>query len=94
MRIKLVNKTITAALVDVNQLDRASSHVLKCCGFDSLSGHIPKLQVQSLVWECMEGSQLMFLSHIDVSLSLKSNERMSSGEDKKNTQQQLDQCLA
>ena len=35
---------------------------------DSQSGHLPGLQVPSLVGVHKESSQLMFLSHIDVSL--------------------------
>ena len=74
---------------------QASSHKLKGPGFDSQSGRMPGLQVQSPVrahavpgWKCTMGNQSMFLSHIDVSLpvlfpSLLSinNEKMSSGED-------------
>ena len=46
----------------------------KGCGFDSQSGHIPRLQVQSLVRAHSEEDRLMFLSQNDVSLptSLKS----------------------
>ena len=39
-------------------------------GFDSLSGHTPRLRFLSLFGVCIGGNQLMFLSHIDVSLSL------------------------
>ena len=41
----------------------------KGCRFDSQSGHIPRLQVQSPVGVHTGGNLLMFLSHIDVSLS-------------------------
>ena len=50
----------------------ASSCAPEGLGFDSHSGHIPRLQVQFPVKVRMEGSWLMFLSHIDVSLSLPS----------------------
>ena len=36
--------------------------------FDSQLGHLPSLWVQSLVRMCVRGNQLMFLSHINVSL--------------------------
>ena len=52
------------------QLVGASSHAPKCCRFNTESGHIPRLQVQSPVRVHMGGNQLMFLSHISVSLSL------------------------
>ena len=41
----------------------------KHCRFDSQSGHIPRLQVQSLVRVHTRGNQSMFLSHINVFLS-------------------------
>ena len=44
-----------------------SSCVPKDCGFNLWSGHIPRLQIQSLVGVYMEGKQSMFLSYIDVS---------------------------
>ena len=50
----------------------ASSCAPEGLGFDSHSGHIPRLQVQFPVKVRMGGSWLMFLSHIDVSLSLPS----------------------
>ena len=53
----------------VAQLVGVSSHTPKGCGFDSQSGHIPRLQVQSQVGTCTEGYWLMFLSHISVCLS-------------------------
>ena len=66
----------------------ASSHGLKGCGFDSWSRHILRLWVQSPVGVWAAGNQSMFLSCIDVALSLpplplslKSNENMSSGEE-------------
>ena len=49
---------------------RASSHTPKCFRVDSWSGHIPRLQVLSPAGEHMGGNQAMFLTHIDVSLSL------------------------
>ena len=39
----------------------ALSYTLKVCRFDSRSGHIPRLQVQSLVGACMGGNQLVVL---------------------------------
>ena len=44
-------------------------HPPKGYGFNSQSGHIPRLQVQSLIGEYTGGNKLMFLSHINVSLS-------------------------
>ena len=38
------------ALAGVAQLVRVSSHKPKGHRFDSWSGHLPRLQVQSLVW--------------------------------------------
>ena len=62
-----------SALAIVAQVVGASSHDLKGHEFDSWSGHIPRLQVRSLVGEPMEGDQSMFFCCIDVppSLSLK-----------------------
>ena len=53
----------------------------KFARFDFQSGHMPRLQVQTLVGAHMAGNQLMFLSHVDVSLSLplKSMETCSVG---------------
>ena len=42
---------------------------LKGGRFHSRSGHVPGVQVQSLVWVPTEGNHSMFLSHVDVSLS-------------------------
>ena len=42
----------------------------KGCVFCPWSGHIPRLWVWSLVGVCTGGNQLMFLSHISVSLCL------------------------
>ena len=44
------------------QLFGAMSHPPKGCGFDSQLGHIPRLQIWSLVCVYMGGNQLMFLS--------------------------------
>ena len=38
------------------QLVGASSHRLRGCGFDSWSGHMPRLQVRFLVVEPMKGN--------------------------------------
>ena len=48
----------------------ASSCTPKVCGIDSWSGHIPRVQVWSPVGACTRGNKFMFLSHIDVPLSL------------------------
>ena len=48
----------------------ASSGTPKGHRFNSQSGHIPKLQVPSLVEKPTQGNQSMFLSHISLSLSL------------------------
>ena len=66
----------------------ALSHGTKGHGFDSWSGHMPRLWVSSPVGAHTRGNGLMFLSHIDVflppsltlSLSLESKS-MFSGED-------------
>ena len=52
------------------QLVGVLSHKLGGCGFDSRSGHIPRLQVWSPVKARIRGTYSMFLTHIDVSLSL------------------------
>ena len=57
--------------VRVVQLVGASSGTPNGCQFDSQSGHIPKLWVQSLAWEHAGGNQsVIFLSHINVFLAL------------------------
>ena len=79
------------ALAGVGQLVGASSHKPKGHSFNSGSGHMLRLRVQSSVWAHVRGIWLMFLSHINVSLlslSLSSPRSkklisMSSGEDKK-----------
>ena len=48
----------------------ALSHKPKSHGFDSQSGHMSGLRVQSLVGVCSGGNTSMFLSHTDVSLPL------------------------
>ena len=48
----------------------AFSRKAKVCRFDSLSGHVPGLWVWSPVGVCMRGNQLMFVSHINVSLPI------------------------
>ena len=47
-----------------------SSHKAKGRQFDSQSGHMPGLWVQSPLGACAGGSQSMFLSYISVSLPL------------------------
>ena len=54
----------------VAQLVGAQSHRLKGHRLDSLSGHIPRFWVQSLARAHTGNNLLMFLSHINVSLSL------------------------
>ena len=54
----------------VAQLAGASSCTPKGCWFDSRSEHITRLQVWSPVRACTGGNRWMFLSHIDVSISL------------------------
>ena len=76
-------------LASMAQLVGALFHKPKSCRFNSQSGHMPGLQVRSLVWARMRGNRLVLLSHINVFLllslppfpSLKSLS-MSSGEDK------------
>ena len=48
------------ALTGVAQLVGAFSHTPKGCGFDSQSGHITRLWVQSLVGTRMESNQLIY----------------------------------
>ena len=57
-------------LGQVVQLVGASPHTPKGCRFNSWSGHIPRLRVQSPVRAHTGDNQSMFLSHINVSLSL------------------------
>ena len=63
----------TWALAGVAQLVEALSHTPKGCGFDSRSGHMPRLGAQSPIGVRMRGHQSMFLSHTDMSLSLPSS---------------------
>ena len=58
-------QTTYFAPAGVAQWIGASFCIPKGWGFDSWSGHLPRLQVRSPI-----GNQLMFLSYIDVSLSL------------------------
>ena len=56
----------------------------KFSGFDSWSGNIGRLPVQSPVWVRAGGNGLVFLSHIDRSLSLSQMDKnVSSSEDRK-----------
>ena len=48
----------------------ASSHKAKGCRFNSWSGHMPGLWVRAPYGACTRSNQLMFLSHVDVSLPL------------------------
>ena len=48
----------------------ASSHKAKGCHFDSGSGHMPRLWMQSPVGVPTRGKLSMFLSHTDASLPL------------------------
>ena len=54
----------------VAQLVGASSCTPESCRFSSLPRRIPRPWVQSLVWACAGGNQLMLLSYTSVSLSL------------------------
>ena len=67
----------------VAQLVGAPSCTPKGCGLRSRSGHIARLQVQSLVRACMGGNQYMFLFHINVCLSVCLSLDISSTEDLK-----------
>ena len=62
-----------SALTIVAQLVGALSHRPRGGGFHSQLGHMSGLQVLSLAWVRVRGSQSMLLSHIDVSLSVKIN---------------------
>ena len=57
------------ALARIIQLVGASFHTPKGWGFDSWSGHMPRLWVPSAVGVSMGGNRLMFLSHINFHLS-------------------------
>ena len=48
----------------------ATSWTRKGCSLDPQSGHIPSLWVRSLVGAHIGGNRWLFLSHIDVSLSV------------------------
>ena len=65
----------------VAQLVGASSSALRGCRFDPQSEHIPRLRVRSQVGVHMGDNRLLFLLHIDVSLSLSLNKHISSSED-------------
>ena len=67
---KLSMRKIIKALASVAQLVRASFHKSKGYGFDSQSGHMPRSWVQTPIRVHTRGDQLLFLSHIDVSLPL------------------------
>ena len=54
----------------VTQLVGVSFCTPNGCEFNLHSGHIPRLQIWSPVWVRAGGNQLMFFSHIDLSLSL------------------------
>ena len=57
-------------MASVAQLVGVPSHTQKGYGFDSQSGHIPRLQVQSLVWVHMiPGTGVYERQPIDVPLS-------------------------
>ena len=74
----------SSALADMAQLFGVLSHKLKGFGFNSQSGHMSELQLQSLVRACVKGNQLMFLSLSPyLPLSLESMSRPSD-EDKNN----------
>ena len=51
------------------QLVGVLSYTTKVCRFDSWSGHIPRLQVRSLVGLLMRGNIPMFLPHVSLSPS-------------------------
>ena len=57
------------ALASVAQLAGASSLTLKGCGFNSQSGHMPRLHIQPPVRVDVRGNGMMFLSYINVCLS-------------------------
>ena len=63
---------LAGAAAGVAQLVGTLSRTPKGWGFDSWSGHIPKLWVQYLVMVRMGGNQLMFLS-LSLCLSLPSS---------------------
>ena len=55
-------------MAGVAQLVGASSRTPGSLRFNSPSGHMPRLWVWSPIEACMQGSQSMFLSQINVSL--------------------------
>ena len=68
IRELFVYKEVSGALADVAQLVGALFCKLKGCGFDSWSGHMPRLWVQFPVGAHTRGNWSMLLSHIDVFL--------------------------
>ena len=63
-------KTAWLALASVGQLVGTLSHRPKGSEFVSWPGHMPRLQVQSLVGVRARANQSMFLSHITISFPL------------------------
>ena len=61
---------ISTSLAGMAQLVGASSHKAKGRRFNSRSGYMPGLPVQSQVRASTRSNQLMFLFHVNVSLSL------------------------
>ena len=61
---------VSIALTGVPRLVEVLSCTQKILGFDSWSGHMPKLWVLSLVGQVEKQLTVIFLSHINVSLSL------------------------
>ena len=53
-------------LAYVDLLVGALTHNPKGCGFDSRSGHMPRVQARSQVRVCAGDNRSMFLSHIDI----------------------------
>ena len=83
-------KNVLLALASVAQLVGAMSCKLKSCRFNSRPVHMPGFQIWSEVRAHVRGSRSMFLSHMDISLSLSpslpfslKSISMSLGEDKK-----------
>ena len=96
----VIFKIKALALAGVAQLVGASPHKPKGHVFDSRSGYMSRLRVQSLVRTQTRGNRWMFLSHIDVLhlhslLPPQNSVSLSSGENKniRDLQQIFSSCL-
>ena len=87
-----IYKTKCVAVACVAQLAGVESCEVEGCRFNSLMGHMPRLQVPSLVQAWTRGNWSMFFPL--PSSFAKNNEKMSSGEDKSKLQNITKHVLA